>query len=146
MMLNATVNQVDAERLRLSMKATIRLDAYPDIEVAGTLAGIGAMAKISTFRASWVGEIPIRLKIEQIDARVIPDLTGSAEIVVNTERNTVIAPRAAVFDEEGGPVVFVQGPEGFIKRKIEIGLPAFTMVAVRSGLQKGDVVALQRPL
>src|SRR5450432_109331 len=146
MVLNATVNQVDAEQLRLGMKATTRLDAYPDIEVPGTLIGIGAMAKTSAFRARWVGEIPIRLKIEKVDPRVIPDLTGSAEIVVNTERNTLIAPRAAVFDEEGGPVVFVQGPEGFIMRKIELGLPAFTTVSVRSGLQKGDVVALQRPL
>jgi multidrug resistance efflux pump len=146
MVLNATVNQVDAEQLRLGMKATIRLDAYPDIEVPGTLIGIGAMAKTSAFRARWVGEIPIRLKIEKVDKRVIPDLTGSAEIVVNTERNTLIAPRAAVFDEEGGPVVFVQGPDGFIMKKIEIGLPTFTTVSVRSGLQKGDVVALQRPL
>src|SRR5450432_3641257 len=146
MVLNAAVNQVDAERLRLGMKAIVRLDAYPDVEVPGTLIGIGAMAKTSAFRARWVGEIPIRLKIERVDPRVIPDLTGSAEIVVNTERNTLIAPRAAVFDEEGGPVVFVQGPEGFIMRKIELGLPAFTTVSVRSGLQKGDVVALQRPL
>jgi HlyD family secretion protein len=146
MVLNATVNQVDAEQLRLGMKAIIRLDAYPDVEVPGSLIGIGAMAKTSTFRASWVGEIPIRLKIEKVDPREIPDLTGSAEIVVNTERNTLIAPRAAVFDEEGGPVVFVQGPEGFIMKKIELGLPTFTTVAVRSGLQKGDVVALQRPL
>jgi HlyD family secretion protein len=146
MVLNATVNQVDAERLRLGMKAIVRLDAYPDIEVPGSLVGIGAMAKTSTFRASWVGEIPIRLKIEKMDPRVIPDLTGSAEIVENTERNTLIAPRAAVFDEEGGPVVFVQGPEGFVMKKVEIGLPTFTTVSVRSGLQKGDVVALQRPL
>jgi HlyD family secretion protein len=146
MVLNATVNQVDAEQLRLGMKATIRLDAYPDIEVPGTLIGIGAMAKTSAFRARWVGEIPIRLKIEKVDKRVIPDLTGSAEIVVNSERNTLIAPRAAVFDEEGGPVAFVQGPDGFIMKKIEIGLPTFTTVSVRSGLQKGDVVALQRPL
>ena len=54
--------------------------------------------------------------------------------------------RAAVFDEEGGPVAFVQGPDGFIMKKIELGLPTFTTVSVRSGLQKGDVVALQRPL
>jgi HlyD family secretion protein len=146
MVLNATVNQVDAERLRLGMKAIIRLDAYPDIEVPGTLIGIGAMAKSSNFRARWVGEIPIRLKIEKVDHRVIPDLTGSAEIVVNTERNTLIAPRAAVFEDDGGPVVFVQGPEGFVMKKIETGLPTFTAIAVRSGLQKGDVVALQRPL
>src|SRR5439155_14174093 len=80
MVLNGTVNQVDAEKLRLGMKATIRVDAYPDVELPGTLIGIGALAKASTFRARYVGEIPIRLKIEKMDPRVIPDLTGSAEI------------------------------------------------------------------
>jgi HlyD family secretion protein len=146
MVLNATVNQVDAEKLRLGMKSVIHLDAYPDIELPGTLVGIGAMAKASTFRARFVGEIPIRIKLEKTDSRVIPDLTGSAEIILNSERNTTIAPLSAVFAEEGNSYVFVQGPEGWIKKKVELGLPSFTMVAIRSGLQKGDVIALQRPM
>ena len=78
--------------------------------------------------------------------RVIPDLTGSAEIILNAERNTMLAPRSAIFAEESGSFVFVQGSEGWIKKKVEVGLPSFTMVAIRSGLQKGDVVALQRPM
>lgn len=147
MVLNATVNQVDAERLRLGMKATVRLDAYPDIELPGSMIGIGAMAKTSAFRASWVGEIPIRLKIDKMDARVIPDLTGSAEIVVSSEKNVPLVSRAAIFDEEEGQFVFVQGPDGtWTKKKVEIGLPNNTAVAIRSGLQKGDVIALQRPM
>jgi HlyD family secretion protein len=146
MVLNATVNQVDAEKLRLGMKAVIHLDAYPDIELPGTLVGIGAMAKASTFRARFVGEIPIRLKLEKTDSRVIPDLTGSAEIILNSERDTMMAPLSAVFSEEGGSYVYVQGAEGWIKKKVELGLPSFTMVAIRTGLQKGDVVALQRPM
>jgi hypothetical protein len=146
MVLNATVNQVDAERLRLGMKAMIHMDAYPDIEMPGTLVGIGAMAKASTFRARFVGEIPVRLKIEKMDPRVIPDLTGSAEIVIGAEKDTTVAPRAAVFAEEAGSFVFVQGADGWIKKKVELGLPSFTVVAIRSGVQKGDVVALSRPL
>jgi len=146
MVLNATVNQVDAEKLRLGMKSSIRLDAYPDIEMPGTLIGIGALSKTSTFRASYVGEIPIQLKIERTDARVIPDLTGSAEIVLNTESNTLLAPREAVFDENGGPVVFLQGPEGWIRKPVELGVVNFTTVAIHSGVKKGDVIALQRPM
>jgi HlyD family secretion protein len=146
MVLNATVNQVDAEKLRLGMKSVIHLDAYPDIELPGTLEGIGAMAKASNFRARYVGEIPIRIKLEKTDTRVIPDLTGSGEIILNSERNTVMAPRSAVFAEESGAYVFVQGAEGWVKKSVELGLPSFTMVAIRSGLQKGDVVALQRPM
>ena len=146
MILNATVNQVDAEKLRLGMKAMVHLDAYPDVELPGVLDGIGAMSKTSTFRAGYVGEIPIRLKIEKTDPRVIPDLTGSAEVILDFEKNTIVLPRAAVFEENGGSFVFVQGPEGWTKKQVEPGVTSFTQVAIHSGLQKGDVVALQRPI
>jgi len=146
MVLNATVNQVDAERLRLGMKALIRLDAYPGVELPGSLIGIGAMSKTSTFRASYVGEIPVRVKMEKTDPRLIPDLTGSAEIVLNAENGTLVAPREAVFSENEGSFVFVQGPEGWTRKKVDLGLSSFTTVSIRSGLQTGDVVALQRPM
>ena len=146
MILNATVNQVDAERLRLGMKAVVHLDAYPDIDLPGVLEGIGAMSKSSTFRAGYVGEIPIRLRIEKSDVRVIPDLTGSAEVILESAKDAVVLPRAAVFEENGGSFVFVQSPEGWVKKQIEPGVISLTQVAVRSGLQKGDVVALERPI
>jgi HlyD family secretion protein len=146
MVLNATVNQVDAEKLRLGMKATVRIDAYPDVELPGTLIAIGAMAKASTFRARFVGEIPIKLKIDKMDSRVIPDLTGSAEVVLNSVQNTMLVPRSAVFAENNESYVFVQGPEGWLKKKVEVGIPNFTNVSIKSGVQKGDVVALQRPM
>jgi HlyD family secretion protein len=146
MVLNATVNQVDAEKLRLGMKATVRIDAYPDVELAGTLIGIGALAKASTFRARYVGEIPIRLKIDKTDQRVIPDLTGSAEIFLNSEHNTMVVPRSAVFAENNESYVFVQGPEGWTKKKVEVGMPNYTSIAIKSGVQQGDVIALQRPM
>jgi HlyD family secretion protein len=146
MVLNATVNQVDAERLRLGMKATIHLDAYPDLSLPGTLVGIGAMSKTSTFRAGYVGEIPILLKVEKTDSRVIPDLTGSADVVLSSATSAVLIPRAALFEENGGAFVFVQGPEGWTKKQVQPGVSSFTEVAIESGLQKGEVVALQRPL
>jgi HlyD family secretion protein len=146
MVLNAAVNQVDAERLRLGMKATVRVDAYPELALPGTLIGIGAMAKMSTFRARYVGEIPILLKIDKMDSRVIPDLTGSAEVIVSSETNTMLVPRSAVFAENNESYVFVQGPEGWTKKKVEVGMPNYTSVAIKSGIQKGDVVALQRPM
>lgn len=146
MVLNATVNQVDAEKLRLGMKASVRLDAYPEVELPGTLIGIGAMSKTSNFRASYVGEIPVRIKIEKSDSRLIPDLTGSAEILMDSERNTLLLPRSAVFDEADGKYVFVQGPEGWIRKKVDLGLTSFTTAVIRSGVEKGEVVALQRPL
>jgi multidrug efflux pump subunit AcrA (membrane-fusion protein) len=147
MVLSASVNQVDAERLRLGMKASIRLDAYNDIEVPGTLEGIGAMAQTSTFRASYVGEIPVRINLDKMDPRIIPDLTASAEVYLQSEQNAVVVPRSALFEENGNKYVFLRNPEGaFIRKPVETGVVGFTDVAIHSGVQKGDVVALQRPM
>jgi RND family efflux transporter MFP subunit len=146
MVLNATVNQVDAERLRLGMKATVRLDAYPEVQLPGTLSGIGAMSKTSTFRASFVGEIPVRMKIEAKDPRTIPDLTGSAEIIMDTAVTSLVAPRQAVFEDNGENVVYVQKPEGWERRKVNLGLASFTNITIKSGVEKGDIIALQRPM
>jgi HlyD family secretion protein len=148
MVINATVNQVDAEKIRLGQKAHIRLDAYPDIELPGTVAGIGAMSKTSNVRGSYVSEIPVRIKIEQakVDSRIIPDLTASAEVVVESVQDTVTMSRAAVFEDDGKTFVFLQDPTGWVRRPVDLGLKSNTAVAVRSGLKKGDVVALQRLL
>jgi biotin carboxyl carrier protein len=146
MVLNGTVNQVDSERLRLGMKARIRLDAYGDIEVPGTLEGLGALSKTSTFRAGFVSEIPVRVSLDKMDPRIIPDLTGSAEVLTQSEQNTVVLPRSAVFEENGGKFVFLQGPQGWTRKQVETGVASFTQVAVHSGVQKGEVVALQRPM
>ncbi len=146
MVLNGTVNQVDAERLRLGMRARIRLDAYNDIEVPGTLQGIGALSKTSTFRAGYVSEIPVRVSLDKMDTRIIPDLTGSAEVLMQSEQNAVVLPRSAVFEENGGKYVFLQSPQGWIRKQVETGVTSYTHVAVRSGVQKGEVVALQRPM
>jgi HlyD family secretion protein len=146
MILNATVNQVDGEKLRLGMKTVVRLDAYPDVSLPGTLAGVGAMAKSSTFRAGYVGEIPIRIKIERLDPRLLPDLTGSAEVVLQSETNAVIAPRAAIFDDDGREVVYVKTADGWVKRTVQLGLESNTAAAVHAGLRKGEMIAYQRPL
>jgi RND family efflux transporter MFP subunit len=146
MVLAASANQVDTEKLRMGMKARIRLDAYADIEVPGTLEGIGAMSKTSTFRAGYVGEIPVRVRLDKMDPRIIPDLTASAEVSLSSEDNTLVLPRSAVFDENGGKYVFLQSPQGWLRRPVETGMASYTAVAVHAGLKKGDVVAVQRPM
>jgi multidrug efflux pump subunit AcrA (membrane-fusion protein) len=81
-----------------------------------------------------------------MDSRIIPDLTASAEITLGTEQNTLVLPRSAVFNDDKGRFVFVRGAEGWVRKPVDLGLSSFTAASVKSGLQKGDVVALQRPL
>ena len=142
MVLNASLNQVDAERLQVGMTATVHVDTYSDCEMTGKVVGMGAMAQDSTFRASYVGEIPVRIAIDRLDPRIIPDLTGSADVLLASEPDAVVVPRTAVFTEGGAAFVYVKTAAGWERKEVALGVASNTEVAIRSGLREGDVVAL----
>jgi len=146
MVLMGNLNQVDAEEIRLGLKAVARLDAYTGAEFPARVVGVGAITKPGVWRPTYMREIAIRLKFEQVDARVIPDLSASADIVLAAEPHATIAPLAAVFRDSGpNAFVFLKTPSGWQRREIAVGLQNHVAVAVRSGVSPGDVVAAERP-
>lgn len=148
MIVNAAVNQADSERLRIGAKARVRLDAYPDLELPAHVYSIAAVPRAGGFRGDYVKEVPVLLKLDKLDPRVIPDLSVSADVILAREEQAAIAPLASIFrDGAGGaPFAFVGGPSGWEQRSVELGLASNVAVAVRSGLRPGEVVAAERPL
>ena len=148
MVVNASVNQVDVDKLRIGSKATVRFDAYPGLALPAHVDSIAAVTKPGGARPTFVREVPIRIKLDQMDARVIPDLTVSADITVDqetAERTTV--PAAAVFKEGelAKSYVMVKQPSGWEKREVTLGTANNVVAAVKTGLHPGEIVALDRP-
>ena len=87
------------------------------------------------------------LRLLTMDPRVIPDLTASADITVETVPQTVVAPREAIFRDspDGKPYVFVKDPTGWARRDVELGPMDFISASIRSGVRAGEVIARQRP-
>lgn len=146
MVVNANANQADVEQLRLGLKATVRFDAYPDLVLPAHVYSIGGLPKAGGQRESYVKSIPVRLKLDALDPRVIPDLSVSADVVIETEPQGVVAPLGAVFRDAPSPAyVYVQQAAGWDRRRVELGVASNIAVAVREGLKPGEVVALDRP-
>jgi HlyD family secretion protein len=147
MVVNGNVNQVDAELLRIGQKATVRLDAYPGLELPAHVYSIGAVP-VAGRRPNFMRQIPIRLKLDKVDPLVVPDLSASADVTLESEREATLVPLASVFQDgpAGKPYVFLRSPEGWQKRPVELGLQSNVDAVVRSGLSKGDVVALESPI
>jgi len=147
MIVNATINQADSERLRIGAKARVRFDAYPDLELPAHVYSIAAMPRSGGFRGTYVKEVPLVLKLDKLDPRVIPDLSVSADVVLEREEQATVAPLEAVFRDgaQGAPFAFLRGPRGWERREVELGMANNVAVAVRSGLRPGEVVAAERP-
>jgi multidrug efflux pump subunit AcrA (membrane-fusion protein) len=148
MVINATVNQADVERLRLGQKAHVKFDAFPGLELPAHLAAIGSVARASRFRPDYVKEMAVVLKLDQMDPRVIPDLSVSCNMVLKADDAPTLVPREGIFQDEkdSKQYAFVRGANGrWERRDVETGLASNTQISVRSGLRAGDVIALDRP-
>jgi len=147
MVVNASINQVDVELIRVGQKARVRFDAYPGLELPAHVTAVGAITKPGGQRAAYYKEVPIFLKLDQMDPRVIPDLSVSADIILDTAPEATIAPLASIFRDgpKSEPYAWVRVGNTFEKRPVELGLENNISVAVTKGLRAGDVVALEPP-
>jgi multidrug efflux pump subunit AcrA (membrane-fusion protein) len=146
MQLDATMNQVESEIVRLNQRATVRFDAFPEIVVKGHVRSVGALA-IGGRRVNFnVRGVPVRLALETVDPRVIPDLSASADVATAEPAGGLIVPREALSGSGGKTIVFVRQGDAFVPREVEIAGVTDTQVAVLSGIQEGEEVALQPAL
>ena len=144
MRLETSMNQAESELVRIGQRASIRFDAYPEIQLEGKVEAVGSIATGGRRVNYYIRRVPVRISIEGHDPRVLPDLSASADVVVGEEEDSIIVPRQAVIEEDGKPVVYVKQAGTFTAREVEVGLASNTEVAVK-GLQAGDEVALGRP-
>ncbi len=145
MQLEATVNQAEATVLRLGQESEITLDAFPGVKYHGKVDSIGALATGGWRQNYFIRNIPIRVHIDNQDSRLIPDLSGAADVTLEHKENVVRVPLEAVFMDSGKPAVFVREGGRFVRRAVELGLESNTQVEVVSGLKGGEEVAVERP-
>ncbi len=160
MVINASVNQADVDSLRIGMRAKIRFDAYPGLELPARLVMVGAIAKQGLARYAYKRDVPVRLRLEQMDARVIPDLSVSADVLISEEEAPAMVPMETIFDgvsvkdESAGSgrdnglmkaFVFVKSGEQWVRREVQVGIRGNTHAAIRAGLKPGEVVAADKP-
>jgi multidrug efflux pump subunit AcrA (membrane-fusion protein) len=146
MQLEATMNQAESEAVRLKQAAVVRFDAFPEIVVKGHVQAVGALA-LGGRRVNFnVRNVAVRLTLDTVDPRVIPDLSASADVATDDPADGLIVPREALSGSGGKNVVYVKQGDAFVPREVEIGGITNTQVAVVSGIQEGDEVALQPAL
>jgi len=154
MTIDSVLNQVDSQSVHIGQTAIVRLDAYPEMALKGRVVGLGSMATSgqsgrrffgSGSRAEYVKTVAVKIAIDEADPRVTPDLSASVDILVGDEPDQLIIPRSAIATRDGETLVWVRENGKFAERKIELSGGNFVQVAVTSGLNEGEEVALQPP-
>lgn len=142
MQVEASVSQADVAHLRIGQKATIGIDAFPDLKLEGEIYSIGALA-VGGFRQNYyIRSVPIRLTIKGSDPRIIPDLSAYADVQIRSIEKATLVPLGALRREGSATYVHVKQGDRFVKRRIEIGEANNLYAVALSGLQGGEELRL----
>ncbi len=143
MQVEATANQSVSSHLRIGQPARIGMDAFPGVTLPGRVYSIGALA-VSGWRENYyIRNVPIRIAVEAVDARVIPDLSAYADIILERADNVKQVPTAVVHHDGGGAYVWVRRGAGFERQAVTLGMTNATYVAIQAGLAVGDEVRIE---
>ncbi|MEO7652355.1 MAG: HlyD family efflux transporter periplasmic adaptor subunit, partial [Bryobacteraceae bacterium] len=141
MQVEGQISQVGSDEARLGQPATVRFDAFPDLKIRGRIRSIGAIATSGGRTNFFLRNVPVTLDLIDRDPRIIPDLSTSADVVLERSDNATLVPVEAVSQKDGKQVVFVKKGLDFQPREVKLGLGSNTHYAVLSGLQVGDEIA-----
>ena len=143
----AHVNQGDVTRLKMGMEVRIAVEAVSGLIVAGVVERISPQATI----VNSIKGFSTRIRLKHTDERVQPGMTANITIPVASASNVVAIPLAAVFTEfnpekqQNERFVYVSSGENFVKRAITIGIADYFFAEVRTGIEPGETVALEKP-
>ncbi len=145
MQVEATINQAESEHFRVGQAARVGIDAFPGLTLPGKIYSISAIAAGGFRQNNYIRTIPVRIEIDGSDPRLIPDLSGNVDVILSNQENVTKIPRAALQGGDGANFVYVKKGQGWERRPVTLGASNATHIAVESGVNAGEEVALERP-
>lgn len=128
------VPELELSRVQAGSAAIVRLHAFPDVAMPGTITYVAPALDERT------RSLPVRVTLETPDPRLRSGLFGSIELVGgDAGERVLVVPADAVATLDGQTVVFVPAdePNSFRPQPVALGRRAGSFLEVRSGLEEG---------
>lgn len=138
------INEIDIAKVKVGQKTSVTLDAYPDTSFTGKIIEIATLAHNKSNEEK-VKVFDVVVLINGQDERLLPGLTISCDIIVNELPDVISIPLAALFEQEGTPIVYRQEGSRFVPQPVKVGEENDTHVIVQEGIKAGEIIALSNP-
>jgi cobalt-zinc-cadmium efflux system membrane fusion protein len=132
------VPELELARVQAGSAAIVRLHAFPDLAMPGTITYVAPALDERT------RSLPVRVSLSAPDPRLRSGLFGSIELVGGSaDERVLVVPAEAVATIDGQTVVFVPADEAdtFKPQAVALGRRAGALFEVRSGLDEGSRIA-----
>jgi macrolide-specific efflux system membrane fusion protein len=130
------VSEIDVSLVKPGQKATITIDSLPDITFTGKVVSVDRVGTAT----SGVVNYPVIIKFDTGSDQILPNMTASVSIIIESKNDVLLVPSSAVQTQAGQSTVKVlrNGQQETVS--VKIGLISDTQTEIVSGLSEGDTV------
>ena len=141
---NGQIDEVDLARVAPGQHVSLRLDALPDVQLAGTVHDIArAIEAKSNADPSKVAKLKIDLAKTAVPLR--PGMRFRGQVETDRRAGAIVVPVECVFVEPDGPVAYRASGRGLERVTLVLGKRSQSLIEVVQGLQPGDRVSRVKP-
>lgn len=137
------IDEVDASKVAVGQRVTLRLDAQADRELTGTITKISQTVR----RASPENPLKVVTADIKLDAdaetKLRPGMRFRGRVAVETIDDVLVVPISAVHSTPHGPRVRRREDSRVVEVPVELGRRDDEHVEVRSGLDEGDEIVVE---
>lgn len=134
----ANFSETDTARIRVGQRATVTLNAMPDVEITGRVIAIDE----TSTTVNQVVNYGVTIELQEVPRDVRVGQTVVAEVVTGRARDVLLVPSSAVQTTGGQTTVTVVTNGQQVSTPVEIGLEGDQFTEIVSGLAEGDEVVL----
>jgi HlyD family secretion protein len=144
MVVETKIRETDIHKIEKNQRVAVRVEAYPDLKLTGTVTLIGTLAQEERDRRG-TKFFGVTIQLNESEPRLRPGMTARVEIQVDERQEALFIPLDAVFEREGKSVAYAVSGGGILAREIVLGPSNQDFVVVERGLAEGDRVCLRDP-
>jgi HlyD family secretion protein len=144
MVVETRVRETDIHKVERNQEVAVRVQAYPDLKLTGTVTLVGTLAQEERERRG-VKFFGVTIQVNESEPRLRPGMTASVEIQVERREQALRVPLEAVFERDGRHVCYVATRRGLVAREVVLGPSNRDFVVIEKGLRRGERVALRDP-
>jgi HlyD family secretion protein len=143
MVVETKVRETDIHKVERNQKVAVRVEAYPDLRLTGTVTLVGTLAQEERERRG-TKFFSVSVQLNESEPRLRPGMTARVEIEVEQRTSVLYVPLEAVFERDGRSLVYLarRRPQ---PREVVLGPSNTDFVVIEGGLTRGERVLLRDP-
>ena len=106
MVVETKVRETDIHKVERNQKVAVRVEAYPDLRLTGSVTLVGTLAQEERERRG-TKFFSVSVQLNESEPRLRPGMTARVEIEVEQRKRALYVPLEAIFERDGRSLVYL---------------------------------------